>query len=84
MINYSYKSEIKYLDLLNDFICEIMTEQKRRETNISNEIKDYLELKYRKINEHINKKWEYKKQDKRTINANNEVHIGNIKHKLNF
>lgn len=61
----SYKSEIKYLTSMREFIRELMNEQIKREKTISNDIKEYLELKYRKINEHIDRKWEYRKQDLR-------------------
>lgn len=60
----SYNSEIKYLENLHDLLNEIVDYQIKLEKSISSEIKDHLELKYQKINEHANKKWEYKKQDK--------------------
>ena len=61
----SYKSEIKYLKELREFISELQREQIRREKKIISDINEYLELKYRKINEHIDRKWEYRKQEKK-------------------
>ena len=49
--------------------------QIRRETSISNDIKDHLELKYRKVNEHINKKWEYTQNNKNQIEQHVEQSI---------
>ena len=62
----SYKSDIKYIDAMRELINEVVRDQKNRERNISNDIKEHLELKYRKINEHINRKWEYRKQDNKS------------------
>lgn len=59
----SYKSDIKYIDAMTDLIDEVVRDQKNTERDVSNSIKEHLELKYRKINEHINRKWEYRKQD---------------------
>ena len=47
----SYKSDIKYIDAMRELINEVVRDQKNRERNISNDIKEHLELKYRKINE---------------------------------
>lgn len=60
----SYKSEIEYFTNLRTFLSELTQEQIRRENTISNDIKEHLELKYRKVNEHINRKWEYHSQVK--------------------
>ena len=61
-----------------EFIREIMEEQIKRETNISNDIKEFLELKYRKVNEHVNKKWDYKKQDKHAMEPKEEQPLRGI------
>ena len=53
-----------------------MEEQIKRDKSISNDIKEFLELKYRKVNEHVNKKWKYKKQDKHKMEANEEQPLG--------
>jgi len=57
----SYKSEIEYFNNMRTFLNELTREQIMREKTISNDIKEHLELKYRKVNEHINRKWEYRK-----------------------
>ena len=62
----SYKSEIKCIDTMRELISEIVRDQKIRERDISNDIKEHLELKYRCINDHINRKWEYRKQDNKS------------------
>jgi hypothetical protein len=59
----SYKAEIDYFNSLREFINEISREQMRREKIISDDIKEHLELKYRKVNEHVNRKWDYRKSD---------------------
>ena len=56
----SYKSEIKCIDTMRELISEIVRDQKIRERDISNNIKEHLEHKYRCINDHINRKWEYR------------------------
>jgi hypothetical protein len=62
----SYRSEIEYFDNLREFINELSREQMKREKTISNDIKEHLELKYRKVNEHVNRDWEYRKTDKKS------------------
>ena len=62
----SYKSKIKCIDMMRELISEIVRDQKIRERGISNDIKEHFELKYRCINDHINHKWEYRKQDNKS------------------
>jgi hypothetical protein len=62
----SYRSEIEYFDNLREFIDELSREQMKREKTISNDIKEHLELKYRKVNEHVNRDWEYRKTDNKS------------------
>ena len=52
--------------MMRELISEIVRDQKIRERDISNDIKEYLEYKYRYINDHINNKWEYRKQDNKS------------------
>jgi len=73
----SYKSEVNYFNSMKEFIKDITKQQKTTEKRIIDDINEYLELKYMKINEHINKKWEYRKQDKDAdLNLSKDQELG--------
>ena len=72
----SYKSKIKCIDMMRELISEIVRDQKIRERDISNDIKEHLELKYRCLNDRINRRWEYRKQDNKSAeNKKKESHL---------
>jgi hypothetical protein len=53
----SYECEIKVFKEYGNIIREFMDYQIENERQENNHVKDYLELKYRKINDHMQKQW---------------------------
>ena len=79
----SYKQEIEYFTNFRTFLNELTREQIRREKNISGDIHEFLELKYRKVNEHVNRKWEYRKPDNRDNEERKNPHEDHLNETAN-
>ena len=53
----SYEAEIKCMDTMTQLVKEISTYLMSNEKKLNKQLKDYLQLTYKILNDYTNKKW---------------------------